>query len=325
MSDTPVHDPNPRPDRRRPDRQHRDAGRGLDAEHGRPATRAPGGTPTAGDPSPLDAAGTAFRLLVTGPRPLGLDGRTIAGLPDRDLAMDEVADLLLQPGTGYAIRDRVWTLVVHRARELGPDWTIAAVGLALPRLRRIAAHMARSVPAGQVADLESELLTGFLTALRDLDPAPGRIAARLTWAAYRAADRYRNTGPARCGVVFPLAASVPPPRPWGHPDFVLAQAVADRVLSSYEAELIAATRLEAATLDDLARRWGLPRTTLSDDRARAEARLVRALHRAGKVTIRSRSAAVPDSEGPDPDSEDARASCPTPDHPTTPAPPAVAA
>ena len=103
---------------------------------------------------------------------------------------------------------------------------------------------------------------------------------------------------------------MPPPHPWGHPDFVLARAVAHGVLSGYEAELIAATRLEEATLTDLAQRWGLPRATLAGDRARAEARLVEALHQAGKVTIRSRIRSVPDSHGPGADSKDAQCSCP---------------
>ena len=38
--------------------------------------------------------------------------------------------------------------------------------------------------------------------------------------------------------------STMPPPPWGHPDFVLARAAAEGAITSAEAELIGATRLE---------------------------------------------------------------------------------
>ena len=263
--------------------------------------------------SVLRSAESAFAVLVTGPAPLSLDAATVeaAGLGRCDMPMDRVRDRLLDRGVGYEVRDRVWTEVVDRARGGDPAWVIAAVGLCLPGLQRIAARLARTVPADQVPDVESELLAGFLSELKVIDTSSGRIAARLCWAAYRAADRYRSADPYRAGVVVPLADSAAPPRPWGHPDFVLSAAVADGVLTEYEAELIATTRLEAVTLDQLSTAWRLPRSTLADDRARAERRLVAHLTSSGRVTTRSRSGARPDSEDLDPDSQGARTSRPS--------------
>jgi hypothetical protein len=281
-----------------------EAGAGVDPSG--PAAR----TAPSAEPSPLDAVGSAFTALVTGPRPLAVDGAAIgAGLPVRLLDLDEVRSLLLHPATSYETRDLVWAHVVTRAKAGDPAWLIGAVGLGLPGLRRMAARLAARMPRYQVPDLEAEMLTGYLTALKAMELETGRIASRLCWAAYRAADRYRASDPARSGVVTPMAGSMPPPRPWGHPDFVLARAVTDGILSDYEAELIARTRLEHRTLNSLAAEWGLPVSTLADDRARAEDRLVEVLDptrhsRPAKITDRSRSGTGPEISAQIPDSED---------------------
>jgi hypothetical protein len=290
--------------------------------------------------SPLAMLERSFTALVTGPTPLSLDLRTVpgaaaVGLPARVMGMGEVRSLLLHPSTSYDARDAIWTAVINRARAhagattpspspgpapahrradpgeardapagsgLGgdPAWVVASVALTLPGLRRMAGRLARRVSIDEVADLESEMLTGYLTALRTIDTTTGRIASRLCWAAYRAADRHRVSDPAASGVVAGLGSSTPPPRPFGHPDFVLARVVADGVLSEYEAELIARTRLEGTTLKALAFEWALPHSTLSDDRARAETRLVAVLDphatHQRKVTERSRSRTGPDSD-----------------------------
>jgi hypothetical protein len=75
---------------------------------------------------------------------------------------------------------------------------------------------------------------------------------------------------------------VPRP-PVGHPDLVLAKAVACGVVTAGEAELIGATRLEETTLVDWADRHQMSRKACYEWRARAEARLVAAL-RAGVLS-----------------------------------------
>ncbi len=58
----------------------------------------------------------------------------------------------------------------------------------MPGLRRAAASLARGY-RGHPADLQAEILTGFLTALRALHPGDLEdipLASRLCWAAWRA-------------------------------------------------------------------------------------------------------------------------------------------
>ncbi|MQA06556.1 MAG: hypothetical protein GEV07_28920 [Streptosporangiales bacterium] len=59
----------------------------------------------------------------------------------------------------------------------------------------------------------------------------------LCWAAYRAGAKLRHaTNDAPPLGSWPVS-SVAPPRPWGHPDLVLAKAVTTQVLTAEEAEL----------------------------------------------------------------------------------------
>lgn len=68
--------------------------------------------------------------------------------------------------------------------------------------------------------------------------------------------------------------SAPPPTVGGHPDFVLAAAVADGVLTRAEAVLIGETRLEATTLAQAAARRGRTVGAVTMQRLRAEMRLI---------------------------------------------------
>ena len=68
-----------------------------------------------------------------------------------------------------------------------------------------------------------------------------------------------------------------PPRPWGHPDFVLADAVAQGVISAAEAELISVTRLDSVPLTTAARQLGVPYDAARMRRSRAEDRVAQAI------------------------------------------------
>src|ERR1035438_3736168 len=171
-----------------------------DTRPGRPARRAadrqpvppamlaaapPGGATL----SPLDSADASFRALTTGPQPLALHAASLAaGLPDRLVPLDELRALLLHPATGARARNKVWAELVRRARSGPAAWVVGLVGVAMPGLRRAAATLSASY-RGDPADLQIEILTGFLAAMRALDPdaldrAP--LASRLCWAAWRA-------------------------------------------------------------------------------------------------------------------------------------------
>ena len=232
-------------------------------------------------PGALDAADAAFGVLVTGPRPLALNpGRLAAGLPDRDVALGELRALLLHPATPPAARNKVWAELVRRARSGEPEWVIGLAGIAMPGLRRAAARL-RAAWRADPHDLQSEVLAGFLTAMRaldldDLDSVP--LASRLCWAAWRAgqklacadaawASRRRDLGEAADGPVMP----------WGHPDFVLAAAVRGGVLTAAQADLIGRNRLEGVPLAQIAAESGISHGALCHRRRRAEARLVAAI------------------------------------------------
>jgi len=142
--------------------------------------------------------------------------------------------------------------------------------VALPGLRLIAAGVAAG--SGELReDLDSEVLTGFCTALSQADPDDDRVLARLYWAAERAGRRRRAqeaTLAQRSGRELP--SSTEPRPPTGHPDLVLAAAVRAGVLTGLQAELICQTRLEKRHLREVAAEFGL---TLEQLRRRRRTRL----------------------------------------------------
>ena len=229
----------------------------------------------------LDSVDAAFRLLTTGPQPLAVHASRLApGLPDRLVPLDELRVLLLHPATSARTRNLVWAELVRRARTGDPAWIIGLTGIALPGLRRAVASLSGTY-RGDHADLQAEVLAGFLAAVRgldldDLDQIP--LASRLCWAAWRAgqalagadagyAARRRSLSLWRDG----------PDMPWGHPDFVLAAAVRKGILTSDQAELIGRNRLEGVSLSQIAAELGISHSALCNRRKRAEKALTDAI------------------------------------------------
>ncbi|MBN1172665.1 MAG: hypothetical protein JXA67_10875 [Micromonosporaceae bacterium] len=225
--------------------------------------------------APLDVAGTTFRLLTTGPKPLTVDGAALGhGLPRRPIVLRELASILMHPSCDFAASDAAWRLLVDLARTAGPAWVIGAVGVALPGLRSASWRLNRTF----TGDVQAELLAGFVAALTCVDIGEPRVAQRLCSAALVAARaRLRAVEPARTEVATHAPSSAPPPAPGGHPDFVLARAVRAGVISGFEAELIGATRLEDTPIAEYATRVGISRWAAYKTRARAEERLVAAI------------------------------------------------
>lgn len=220
----------------------------------------------------LDIARDAFTWLVTGPHPVSLDGRLFRGLPDRRVALDEVRDRLLARRCPQATRDAVWAHLVLRSRTEGATWTVAAVGVALPALTSVAGTLSGRF-VGDPADIYAEVLRGFLAALPSIDLRRPRIMLRLRWAAYRSGYAALAEALAVPTPVAPGFRSTPPHAPWGHPDLVLARAVADGVLTQTEAALIGATRLERMPVADWAARHQTGEWAVYKARKRAELRL----------------------------------------------------
>jgi hypothetical protein len=224
---------------------------------------------------PFDVAANSFRLLTTGPEPLSVDGAVLGGgLPRRRIALSELAAILMHPACDHATSDQVWRLLIGRSRTDGPAWVVGAVGVALPGLRQAAYRL-----RGFTGDVQAELLTAFVAALRSVKLAGAKVVQRLLSAAFTAAraalradEPIRTTAP----VELPVAAG-------GHPDFVLARAVAAGVITAAEAELIGATRLEGVSVADYAECHGRGYWAVAKERSRAEERLVAAV-RSGELS-----------------------------------------
>jgi hypothetical protein len=239
--------------------------------------------------TPLDAAEKAFTLLAEAPSHVPFDARGFDGLPGRILPLDELRRLLLSGSTSPSVRDAVWRELVVRARRDGPAWRVAAVGMAVPGLRRQAGLLAAGWH-GDTHDLDSELLVGFMECLARVDLAEPRICGRLVEAGVRAARKLREAESDTMLIRSGEAGAALPIRPWDHPDLVLARAVAVAVLDRDEATLIASTRLDHQTLARVAAQMGIAPQLASDWRAKAERRLVQAIG-AGElsfVPLRSR-------------------------------------
>jgi hypothetical protein len=225
-------------------------------------------------PEPFDAAETAFRLLCAGPQPLALHAAEVAaGLPDRQVPVDELRVLLLHPSTSARARNQVWAELVRRARAGDPAWTVALAGIAMPGLRRAVGSLAAAW-RGDPADLQSEVLTGFLAAVRALDPDDLEavpLASRLCWAGWRAGRdmTFADAGWATRRRHLPEWLDGPE-LPWGHPDFVLAAAVRDGILTRGQAALIGRNRLEGVPLKKIATETGISHSTLCRRRKTAE-------------------------------------------------------
>jgi hypothetical protein len=217
-------------------------------------------------PAPLDSLDAAFRLLAAGPEPLALHASHLAaGLPDRPVPVTELRVLLLHPATSATARNKVWAELVRRTRSGDPAWTVALAGIALPGLRRSVASLTRAY-RGEAADLQAEVLAGFLAAVRalDLDELESvPLASSLCWAARRAGEKLARADAAWASRRTGLDGhDTAPAMPGGHPDLVLAAAVRKGVLTAAQAELIGRSRLEGIPLRVIAAETGTSHSAL---------------------------------------------------------------
>ncbi|PRY35103.1 hypothetical protein [Umezawaea tangerina] len=225
------------------------------------------------DSNALDAARSAFEWLVAGPHPVSVDGGLFAGLPARRVPLNELRDRLLRRGCSQTLRDAAWAHLVLLARTEGGTWTVGAVGVALPALTSIAATLSAKF-AGDPSDIHAAVLAGFVVELGEIDLRRPRVMLRLRWAAYRAghaAVREALDAPVPSGHGL---RSTLPTLPQGHPDFVLARAVAEGAITAADAELIGSTRLEGVPLASAAAERNLSYQAIKKARLRAEHRLV---------------------------------------------------
>lgn len=224
-------------------------------------------------PSPLNTARQAFIALVSEPFPLAIDGSLFEGFPPGWLPLDRVRTRLLRSDCPTVTRDAVWAHLIGQSRAQGGAWTVGCVGVALPALTTMAAELGARLPAER-ADIDGEVLAGFLGELTTVDLQRPWIMSRLRWAAYRSGMAAVRVALERDIPIEDGFDSQPPPPPYRHPDFVLVRAVADGVITDAEADLIGVTRLEDVALATYARTHGLHPEACAARRLRAEYRLV---------------------------------------------------
>jgi len=213
--------------------------------------------------SALRAVERSFAALACDFEPLELNGVPLARLRDQ----------LLRPHASLTDKDSAWRHLIELARSGDPRWVVATVGMALPGLKRHGTAL-RRVLGADGDDIDADLVQGFLEALARVDVDRPGIAARLIWAARRAAARNLPKPVER--LVEDLERR-PDLRPQGHPDFVLVDAVALGVISDLDARMLAATRLEKAPDDLVAAAMGIRVGTLRVRRHRAARKLAAAL------------------------------------------------
>lgn len=222
--------------------------------------------------SPFEALESEFRRLSEATPPLTVDGVELGPpFPSRAIAVAELRGILLHPSTPYGAQNRAVALLVQRGSDEGGDWLAAAAGVLLPGLWSALAVYFK-LPHVDPHEVEAEALADLIQAIRrceEVDHVAPRIISR---AARRTKRRVASEALSTGRHVTPLSAE--PHRPWGHPDFVLGEAVKAGVLSPDEAELIGETRVGDISLDAYSRTTGIGLSCLKMRRLRAEPRLI---------------------------------------------------
>ncbi|MFQ6227158.1 hypothetical protein [Nocardia sp. NPDC002869] len=232
--------------------------------------------------SPLGVVRSSFdritdQRLPTDPRPVPSPAAAVAGPVE---SWGGLRERLWDPAVPIAEIDSIWVWLIERARTCGEDAMLVCAGLAVPMLARAAKEYA-AVGSGHRHDVESEVLTEFLSSLgRVVLDRPG-VWHRLRWVAYRATRKAANkqqSGVMSAGdvdgdlgpLVTQARSMIAEP---GHPEEVLAHAVTVGVLTEDAAELIAVSRWEGRSLTAVAAERGESLWKLHKQRRRAEHRL----------------------------------------------------
>jgi hypothetical protein len=270
-------------------------------------------------PSHLQAAEWAFTAITAEPACLSLDSDALSaaaghdlGLPAGAVSLSTLRTWLRAHPDNNAARDAVWRELVLRARLQGGHWRLAAVGMALPGLRKHASILALGY-RGEPADVETEVLAGFLTGLDgQVDLAQPAPYARLLRAGFKAGHRLRQQDdPAEPveDIEAVAAAARAPRRPYGHPDLLVRRAVALGVIAAQDEQPFITVKLGGKAIEPIAAQLGITVDCLRRRLERAGDRLAAALAdglltdgpvpeaakaRAGKTASGRRSAPVAD-------------------------------
>ena len=234
--------------------------------------------------SALDTAATAFAALTCEPDPpLVLDCAALGadtGLPRRVMPLSALRDWLLRRPRAYTARDEVWRELIRRARLDGPHWVVGAVGMAMPALRQYAAQLCEGY-AGDPADVDAEILTGFLTALRDrvdlARPAPYAGLCKAAWRAGRDLRRQQREYLPVENIEHVAPGPHTPRAPYGHPDLLVRRAVILGILDPEDERAYIDVRLGYRAIEPIAAANGVSVDALRMRLSRIDRRIADAL------------------------------------------------
>ncbi|MBF9132755.1 hypothetical protein I0C86_27925 [Plantactinospora sp. S1510] len=233
--------------------------------------------------SALDAAATAFATLTCEPAPLALDCAAFGpdtGLPQQVMPLPRLRTWLLRHPRAYTARDEVWRELIRRARLDGPHWVVAAVGMAMPALQQYAARLCEGY-SGDPADVDAEILTGFLTALRDradlAKPAPYASLCKAAWRAGRDLRLQHQEYLPVEDIEHVTPGSRTPQVPYGHPDLLVRRAVNLGILDPEDEQAYIDVRLGHRAIEPIAAASGVDVDALRMRLTRIDSRIAEAL------------------------------------------------
>jgi len=235
----------------------------------------------------LDAVDTAFAALTCEPTPLSVDLDKLGvspgngnNLPAGVIALPVLQTWLLTHPRAYTVRDAVWGELIRRARLDGPAWVVAATAMAMPALRRYAGQL-RTGWTGDARDLDAEILTGFLSALRDrvdlVRPAPYAALCKAAWRAGFELRRRNGAEAIPVDNVEHVTGPRTPKRPYGHPDLLVRRAVELGIIDPGDEQAYIDLRLGRRAVEPIAARLGLEVDTLRRRAQRIDSRIAEAL------------------------------------------------
>lgn len=211
-----------------------------------------------GDSSPLSVVRSVFDRIADDPVPR--EGTPVARLDRAVTTWGQLRRVLSDPGVPIQVVDAVWVWLIERSRVEGSDAALVCAGMAAPMLAGMASTFGPRRREDR-ADVEADLLTAFFTELTRVDVERPFLWFRLRWAVFRGGRawvRQEAAAPAPApdiGTDLNSGWDKRVPAMWtppGHPEDILAEAVAENVITPQVAELIAVTRLEGRSVTSLA-------------------------------------------------------------------------
>lgn len=232
------------------------------------------GRPDRAEASPLSVVWSAFDRIAD--HPLPVVGSPVPGLGGPVDTWGQLRQVLSDPALPIETVDEVWVWLIRRSRTRGSDAALTCAGMAAPMLAGMASVFGPRQRDARTDDVEADLLAEFLAELPRIDVERPFLWFRLRWALFRGGRAWVRREAASpvphedVGTGTEPATGIDEPvqmmrTPAGHPEQILAEAVAENVITAEVAELIAATRLEGWSVTSLASdaagsHWALRKT-----------------------------------------------------------------